>query len=172
MERVYVYLFSVFVLLSCGKDSPFTEGYWEDDNQKDLKIKEETIETFNVSLNSVISDQTLSGTIVLNVNLDNVNVQANLLNIPSNIDVVRFSVIALTCDEIKANGPPAPVSNNTYKNYSFTVTGNKNDLQSSLNQGQIRGNNLVVYGIYGSNLPGQANLVFPLACGLLRLSGE
>lgn len=173
MKKVYLYLFSILVIISCGKDSPFTEGYWEDgNNQQDVKIEEQTIETYNASLTSIISDQSLSGTIVLNVNLDSVNIQTNLLSVPSNIDVVRFSVVSLNCDEIKANGPPAPVSNNTYKNYSFTLSGNKNDLINSLNQGQIRDNNIVLYGIYGSNLPGQANLVFPVACGLLRSTGE
>jgi len=168
MRKEYFFFFISFLfLISCGQDSPFSEGYWEDETQRTEEIENETIETYNVNLSSIISDQTLSGTAVLNINLENINFQANLLNVPTNIDVVRFSIFPITCEEIRANGPPAPISQNTYKNFNFTESGQRSDFLNSLNQGQIRNSNLVIYGLYGSNLPGQANLLFPLACGPL-----
>jgi hypothetical protein len=168
MRKKYIFLIiSFFLFISCGKDSPFTEEYWEDETPRIQELENETIETYNVNLTSIISDETLSGSAVLNLNLDKINFQANLLNVPTNIDIVRFSILPITCEEVRANGPPAPVSQNSYKNFNFTESGQRNDFLNSLNQGEIRNSNLVIYGLYGSNLSGQANLLFPLACGPL-----
>ena len=160
----------LFLIISCGKDSPFSETYWEDGNGPIIRTQQESIESYNVTLASIIGDQNLSGTALLNINLDQISMQINMLSIPTNINVVRFSVSDLTCDEIRSNGPPAPVTGTTYRNLSFTESGNKTDFLEVINQGGIQGRNLVVYGLYGANLPGQVNLVFPLACGSLRES--
>lgn len=171
-----IYVFLLFMLLSCGDGSPLDEDYWGEVDDEEETGNSEDEGNYSVQLSSLSSTLgTISGSGRVEVG-DSVSINFNLSDLPPDLIQGHRSFTNSSCEEIASIPfPEIPNNTGTFKNSNYDETISRDALQDELEQtGSGSGLDLtdkrfvVSAFVINANSPSpQATSLIPIVCGTL-----
>lgn len=159
-------LLILFLLMACGDDSPFSEGYWDDNDNTSQNEDDNSGGRYFATLRPISSLSFVEGAAALDLDGNNAHLQIEMDGFPQNLVQGQVVVTNTPCQEFVAN-PPTTGTVET-KSYNYTENGTRAALFRDLVPGEtVEGKSLLVYAYALGSTTTSASSLFPLACGTI-----
>ena len=181
-------LAALLFLSSCGKDSPFSQKYWDNpgsNQQQENTTGQSVNRSYSATIHTISNNVgQISGTVSVAVTNNGVTTKSDLTDVPQILKVGERSLSALTCEQIASTYPPPVIVTGVteFRNVSTTETQTRESLITELNQVDpqnsgsldLTGRAFVVKA-YAQNVnspvPSSSSLI-PVACGILQVQAQ
>ncbi len=154
----------LFLFIACGDDSPFSEGYWDDNDNNSQNEDDNSGGKYFATLRPISSLSFVEGAATLDLAGNNAHLQIEMEGFPQNLVQGQVIVTNTPCEEFVGN-PPTTGTVET-KSYNYTENGTRAALFRDLVPGEaVEGKSLLVYAFAIGSTTTSASSFFPLACG-------